>query len=257
MTYQLLGRIVKTLGFQQNLSNVMNSSYWTKADYRNHSLSETLVRNDEQLSRSAQDGHGVDELTNVSKPPCARAPVESAESMNLTGSFGKKLKSASKEEESRLVSGPKQKEDILIKYQEKFGTGKPIVTTAQGKRKYFNLEPPSQYQLMRSCKMKPDPKKSYSVEDPIILNVVVFVEGYLPMDEWLNLAGVNKLLSKVLPEVSRLLKLNWKPITEHRVDYNKQKQVFMERVDMATALALQCGLDPRKNSQNFGRGVHW
>ena len=89
MTYQLLGRIVKTLGFQQNLSNVMNSSYWTKADYKNHTLIETLVRNDDQLSRSAQDGHGVNKLTNDGEAPRARAPVEAAESIKLTGSFGK------------------------------------------------------------------------------------------------------------------------------------------------------------------------
>ena len=252
MTHQLLGLTVKTLGFQRNLSNVMNSSYWTKADYRNHNLSETLGRNDDQLSGRTHGDHAVDKLANVSEAPRARAPVESAGSTKLTGSFGKRLESPVKEEGSRLVSGPKQKENILTKYQEKFGKGKPIVTTAQGKRKYFNLEPPSQCHLMRSCKMKPDPRKSYSVEDPILLNVVVFVEGYLSMDEWLNLAGVNKLLSKVLPEVSRLLKLNWKPITEHRVDYNKQKQVSMDRVDMATALALQCGLDPGKIVRTLG-----
>ena len=92
--------------------------------------------------------------------------------------------------------------------------------------------------------MKPDLKKSYSVEDPGLLNIVVFLEKYLLSKEWLILAGVNKLLSKVLPEIRRLLKLNWKPITEHRVDYNNQKQISMDRIDMATALALQCGLDP-------------
>ena len=46
--------------------------------------------------------------------------------------------------------------------------------------------------------------------------------------------------------------LNWKPITEHRVDYDKQKQVSMDRVDMATALALQCGLDPGKIVRTLG-----
>ena len=143
-------------------------------------------------------------MIDVGKAPGVRASVEPAVSNNLIGGFGKRLKPQVREEGSRLVSGPKQKEHILAKYQAEFGKGKPIVTTAQGKRKYFNLEPPSQCQLMRSCKMKPDPKKSYSVEDPILLNVVVFMEGYLSMDEWLNLAGANKLLSKVLPEVSRL-----------------------------------------------------
>ena len=100
--------------------------------------------------------------------------------------------------------------------------------------------------------MKPDPKKCYSVEDPILLNVVVFMEKYLLTNEWSNLAGVNKLLSKVLPEVSRLFKLNWKPITEHRVNYDNQKQISMNRVDMATALALQCGLDPGKIVRTLG-----
>ena len=70
--------------------------------------------------------------------------------------------------------------------------------------------------------------------------------------EWLILAGVNKLLSKVLPEIRRLLKLNWRPITEHRLDYNNQQQISMKRVDMATALAIQCGLDPGKIVRTLG-----
>ena len=60
------------------------------------------------------------------------------------------------------------------------------------------------------------------------------------------LALANKLFAKVIPEISRLLKLNWKPIIEHRPNYDDQKQISVERVDMATALALQCGLDPGK-----------
>ena len=65
MTHQPLGLTVKTLGFQQNLSNVMNSSYWTKADYRNHNLSEMLGRNDDQLSGRTNGSHGVDKSTHV------------------------------------------------------------------------------------------------------------------------------------------------------------------------------------------------
>ena len=139
MTYQSLGLIVKKVGFQKNLSNVMNSNYWTKADYRNHNLSETLDKNDDQVSVRTIGNHGVNKLTDVGKAPGVRAPVEPAGTINLTGGFGKRLKSQVKEEGSRLVSGPKQKENILAKYQEKFGKGKPIVTTTQGKRHVFIL----------------------------------------------------------------------------------------------------------------------
>ena len=77
----------------------------------------------------------------------------------------------------RLVSGPKQKDDILEDYQAKHGNGEDIVTAFKGKPPKINLQPPTQYELVKSCRMKPDKNKSYSVEDPTIFNVLVFLVG--------------------------------------------------------------------------------
>ena len=119
-----LGLIVKKLGFQKNLSNVMNSNYWTRADYRNYNSSETLDKNDDQVSGKSIGSRGAERSTDVGQAPGVRVPVEPAGSIDLSGDFGKRLKSQVEEVGSRLVSGPKQKENILAKYQEKFGNGK-------------------------------------------------------------------------------------------------------------------------------------
>ena len=97
--------------------------------------------------------------------------------------------------------------------------------------------------------MKPDRNKSYSAEDPTIFNVLVFLVGtYLSKMEILVLSKLNKLFAEVILET----KINWKPIVEPRHDYDHRKCVSMERVDMATALALRCGLDPGKIFRTFG-----
>ena len=145
----------------------------------------------------------------------------------------------------RLVSGPKQKDNILEKYQAQYGNGKSIVTSLEGEHLKLNLQPPSQYHLMESCRTKPDKNKSYSVKDPTISNVIVsLVETYLSKTEISRLSMVNKLFAEVIPEIKRLFKLDWRPIIEARPNYNAQKYISMDRVDMATALALRCGLDP-------------
>ena len=66
------------------------------------------------------------------------------------------------------------------------------------------------------------------------------------------MSKVNKLCAEVALEIQRLLKINWKPIVEPRHEYNYQKSISMEEVDMATALALRCGLDPGKIVRTLG-----
>jgi len=145
----------------------------------------------------------------------------------------------------RLVSGPEQKDNVLENYQNQFGSGKVIVTSFQGKPPTLNLQPPSQHHLMKSCSMKPDKNESYGVRDPTVSNVLVFlVEKYLTSAEISILSATNKLFAKVIPEIKRLLKLDRRPIVEGRPDYNDQTQISTDRIDMSTALALRCGLDP-------------
>ena len=101
--------------------------------------------------------------------------------------------------------------------------------------------------------MKPHKNKSYGLVEPIFRNVLIFLVGtYLTKMETSVLTSVNKLFAKVIPQISRLLKINWKPIVEPRPKYYDQKEISVERVDMNTALALQCGLDPGQIVRTLG-----
>ena len=106
---------------------------------------------------------------------------------------------------------------------------------------------------MKSCRMKPDRNKSYGVKDPTIFNVLVFLVGtYLSDVEILVLSKLNQLCAEVVPEIKRPLKIDWRPVVKPRHDYNDQKHISMDIVDMATALALKCGLDPGRIVRTLG-----
>ena len=153
----------------------------------------------------------------------------------------------------KLIKNPKHKDDVLTTYQSDYGGDKPIVTTFQGKPPKINLKPPSQYHLVKSSKMKQHKNKSYGLLDPIFRNVLNFLVGtYLTKRETQVLASVNKLFQKVIPQISKLLKIDWRPIVEPRPKYYDQKEISIERVDMNTALALQCGLDPWQMLRTLG-----
>ena len=116
---------------------------------------------------------------------------------------------------TQVDKNPKHKDDVLTNYQSKFGGDEPIVTTFQGKPPKFNLKPPSQYHWVKSSRMKPHKNKNYGLVKPIFRNVFVFLFGtYLTKMEAKVLASVSKLFSKVIPQISRLLKINWKPSVE-------------------------------------------
>ena len=71
--------------------------------------------------------------------------------------------------------------------------------------------------------------------------------------ETLVLSKLNKLCAEVVLEIKRLSKINWKPIVEPRCDYDSQNSIPVGRVDMATALALRCCLDPGRIVRTLGR----
>ena len=88
---------------------------------------------------------------------------------------------------------------------------------------------------------------------PNYFQCFVFLVGtYLSKIEILVLSKLTKICAEVVPEIKRLLNINWKPIVEPRHEYDHQQSIFMDRVDMATALALRCGLDPGKNVRTLG-----
>ena len=147
---------------------------------------------------------------------------------------------------ARLVSGTAMKNEILQSYQDKFGADypKPITTNSLG-TSTNHLQPPSQRDLFKSSRMKPEQDKYYGLADLTIWNVVVLVvNSFLCMKDLLALSTSSKLMNKVVPETCRLLKVDWTPLLQPRLNYQDQESVDPNRVDMATALAIRVGLDP-------------
>ena len=144
--------------------------------------------------------------------------------------------------DTRLVKDKKMKCQILDKYQKECGGAydSSITTTHLGSS---NLQPPSHFELMKSSTMRPE-KHKYYVADPVtFLNVVVLVvDSFFANDKLVNLSATSRLLQEVVPEVRRLLTVDWKPLLKPRINYEDQNQIDMNRVDMATALAVRSGL---------------
>ena len=78
---------------------------------------------------------------------------------------------------ARLVSGTAMKNEILQSYQDKFGADypKPITTNSLGTSTHHLLQPPSQHDLFKSSRMKPEEDKYYGLLDLKIWNIVVMV----------------------------------------------------------------------------------
>ena len=66
------------------------------------------------------------------------------------------------------------------------------------------------------------------------------------------MSRVNTCYNKVLPEINRLLLLNWRPLLKPQFGYENQLAVDMNQVDMTTSLALRSGLDPGKLVRTLG-----
>ena len=152
----------------------------------------------------------------------------------------------------RLVKSTKMKNVVLDDYEEEFGDGKPIVTSQLGTSDTL-LQPPSQCALMKSCSMKPELEKPYS-SDPICFHNVItlVVISFLSSREIWVTTQLDKLLSIAVPEIKRLLLIDWRPLLQPRYNYELQNSIDMNRVDMATALAVRCGLDPGKIVRTLG-----
>ena len=152
---------------------------------------------------------------------------------------------------TRLVTGNKMKEKALAGYQLKFSpdSDHPIVTTKKGEPTKHILIP-SQRKIIKSSTMKPETTKSYSIDIPnfynILVPVIVEMREILSSQDLSSLTCINKNINKVLPEIIRLLKIDWRPLLEPRLNYQDQTKIDPHRVDMATSLLIISGLDPGK-----------
>ena len=96
--------------------------------------------------------------------------------------------------------------------------------------------------------MRPASNKYYNIIDLSFKHVVVLVlNDYLNPKERSSLSMTSKAFNKVVVEFPRLMKVDWRPLLLPRLNYQSQSKIDINRVDMATALALRCGLDPGKN----------
>ena len=57
---------------------------------------------------------------------------------------------------------------------------------------------------------------------------------------------------KVVPEISRPLLLDWRPLLEPRLDYENKVAINMNRVGIVTSLALRSSLDPGEVVRTLG-----
>ena len=148
--------------------------------------------------------------------------------------------------DTRLVKNKKMKVQILDEYQEEHGGAydSPITNTHLGTSQK-SLQPPSQFELMKSSSMRPEKDKQY-MSGPLIFNniVVLVLDSHLENSDLLNLSRVSKLFNRVVPEVKILLLVDWRPLLKPRLNYEDQDKIDIHRVDMATALAVRYGLCP-------------
>ena len=96
--------------------------------------------------------------------------------------------------------------------------------------------------------MKPAFDKQYRVLDLSFYDIIVVVLGhfggiFLP-EEFVNLALMNTTFFLVIPEILRLLAMDFLPLLEPRLDYEDQVEVCPHRIDMAVAAMIHTGLDP-------------
>ena len=154
-------------------------------------------------------------------------------------------------EASRFVSGTKAKVAILRAYQEKHGSAHQHPITTQPSNRGTSPNPSFQLQsqrvLVKACKMKPDQNKYYNAKVLKFENIItLLLAGFMDVLDVMSLSRVSKFMNKVVPEIVRLLNVDWRPLTRPRLNYKNQQQIDPHRVDMATALAIRAGLDPGK-----------
>ena len=152
----------------------------------------------------------------------------------------------------RLIAGTVKKNAVLKKYEAQFARsdGKSIITQKKGEitppSHLSNL--PTQRQLVRSSVMKPSLKGQYRVEDLCFHNVVITLikEGWFNREELNSLLKVNTIYRSMVPEVLRLLTIDFRPLRLPRTGYEDQTELDPHRIDMASAAMIHYDSHPGK-----------
>ena len=86
--------------------------------------------------------------------------------------------------------------------------------------------------------MQPSLKKTYRMIDLTVYNVITDVIRYLCMKDVGTLSLVNKDFQVIVPEVVRLLKVDFSTLPLPWLGYEIQTEVSKHRVDMAGAAMI-------------------
>ena len=163
-----------------NLSNIINNSYWTKKDYAKHNKARRALKDKDRkvVAMELDDQSEAQGVAVCVEPTPERSRVGTCSLVNQDGVLGasaatrmpgnaddidmrQRVANVQAEVQlPRLVSSPKQKDDVLEKYQAQHGNDNVIVTSFKGRPPRTSLQSPTKYELIKSCRMKSDRNKS-------------------------------------------------------------------------------------------------
>ena len=212
-----LGTTAPRGNFQSNLGHNIHIKYWNKSDIRLHRVARKALaslpesgRQVESLALATKTVASRQVATTSALPSGSEFPVDSLQLCHPHPVTNKREKAAC------LIAGQKEKNAALDDYQSRFGSGPPITTTVLGtfsNPHLHPLQPPSQYQLIKMCIMKPDPNKYYNAWDIKFHNVLVLVLNMcLGIADLFALSCFSKLLGRTVPHIHRLLQVDWRPL---------------------------------------------
>ena len=143
--------------FQSHLSKLMNNNCCCKSDYvKTSAARKALVCRQQAIANSAVAPRPVEQRI-LALPPVTEARPKALQSVAIVSS--RQARVPTQQSQGRLVYGAVAKNQILTSYQEDFGNGSPITTTVLGTSSFHPLQPPSQGELVKSCRMKPESNK--------------------------------------------------------------------------------------------------
>jgi hypothetical protein len=128
-----------------------------------------------------------------------------------------------------IITGKKHKLQILQDYEATFGAGHPksIITRKKGKHSH---EP----DIVHTTRMLPSIKKYYQVQELTLYNVITTVikeyRSSFNSTDLHNLARINRDFSKMIPNTTRWLWLDFSPLRKPRYHYKGQTRYHLDKL---------------------------
>ena len=116
---------------------------------------------------------------------------------------------------------------------------------------------PNNHLLVSNCGMKPSLAKQYRVLDLGLHDVIVIIvkdfERFLFEDDIRTIACLSKRYSTMVTQVLKLRKRDIVSLLDTRYNYESQKEISSERVELATAALIQFDMNPGKLIRYLGK----